>query len=49
MLHKILNLEGIEILKKEKQKTIKGGEPPCPVWVCNSLETWPLQPACYCD
>ncbi|MGY3792527.1 hypothetical protein [Aquimarina sp. 433] len=49
MLHKILDVKGVEVLSKNTQKQVKGGEPACPAWVCDSLDAWPLQPACYCE
>ncbi|SEM01120.1 hypothetical protein SAMN04487910_3905 [Aquimarina amphilecti] len=48
MLHKILSLKGVEILKKEQQKTLKGGYQ-CDYWTCLHWDQLILAPACDCD
>jgi len=49
MLIKILNVEGVETLSKEKQKKVRGGRPRCSSWICSHQEYLVLQPACECD
>ncbi|WP_299442661.1 hypothetical protein [uncultured Aquimarina sp.] len=56
MLHKILNVKGVEILKKENQKKITGGfyiNPrgggQCSLSICAIWDTLIFKPNCNCD
>ncbi|WP_298542921.1 hypothetical protein [uncultured Aquimarina sp.] len=56
MLHKILNLEGAKIIKKEAQQKVKGGsyiDPrgggQCSLSICAIWDTLIFKPNCNCD
>lgn len=50
MITQILKLTKVNLLSKSQKKQILGGvNQPCPQWVCDQLDTFPIKPTCYCE
>jgi len=49
MLHKILNVEGVEVLKKDEQKKVKGGVALCGFSICVHWDILVFKPNCVCE